>query len=93
MILIIYYAFRLIADPSCSPQSGHSSSTCESPPPVSAAAAIHSTPNSLPTSGTASVPPTNFTPAWPLIDTQSKYTYLLTVLDTYTRMYIKECLP
>ncbi|CAG9813699.1 unnamed protein product, partial [Phaedon cochleariae] len=62
---------RLIADPACSPQSGHSSSTCDSPPPATASTAIHTGSEPLSNSTSTTVPvPANFSSSWPLLDTQ-----------------------
>ncbi|CAH1110647.1 unnamed protein product [Psylliodes chrysocephalus] len=61
---------RLISDTACSPQSGHSSSTCDSPPPVTTSTVIHTTPDPLSSSPSTSIPTANFTPAWSLLDIQ-----------------------
>ncbi|CAG9860772.1 unnamed protein product [Phyllotreta striolata] len=59
-----------ISDTACSPQSGHSSSTCESPPPAAASTVLHASPDPLSSSPSTNIPTANFTPAWSLLDTQ-----------------------
>ncbi|KAG5880643.1 hypothetical protein JTB14_015620 [Gonioctena quinquepunctata] len=61
---------RLIADPACSPQSGHSSSTCDSPPPVTASTTIHTAADPLSTTTSTTIPSVNFSSSWSLLDTQ-----------------------
>ncbi|XP_019866526.1 eyes absent homolog 2 [Aethina tumida] len=60
---------RLSGDPACSPQSGHSSSTCGSPPATGATASSH-TSDPLSTSASTCISASNFTPSWSLLDTQ-----------------------
>ncbi|KAJ8984200.1 hypothetical protein NQ317_011109 [Molorchus minor] len=62
---------RLESDPACSPQSGHSSSTCDSPP-VTASTGLHGTSNPLSTSTSPCIPSTNFTSSWSLLETQGE---------------------